>query len=112
MACKIDGHAVTLTRGDSFIVKVGMKYQETGEEYIPQVGDEVRFALKASCNDISAPLILKDIPIDTMLLELEPDDTKPLPFGQYVYDIELTYATGKVDTFIVAAPFTIAREVH
>ena len=34
-------------------------------------------------------------------MELEPDDTKPLTMGQrYVYDIELTDALGRVDTFI------------
>ena len=112
MACKIEGNKITLTRGDSFAAKVTMRYRNTQEEYTPQAGDVVRFALKASCTDTGEPLILTEIPIDTLLLELVPDDTKPLPFGQYVYDIELTYASGKVDTFITAAPFVIAQEVH
>ena len=41
------------------------------------------------------PLVVKDIPSDTMLLVLEPEDTKTLPFGKYVYDIQITYADGR-----------------
>ena len=128
MSCKIEEYRksngvivpkVTLTRGDSFIAKVTALRKESGEEYQPQAGDVVRFALKrpemtAEQKEYvdSEPRILKTIPNDTLLLELQPDDTKPLPFGQYVYDIELTYASGRVDTFIEAAPFVIAQEVH
>ena len=35
-----------------------------------------------------------------------------LPFGKYVYDIELTKATGEVDTFITKAILKLTEEVH
>ena len=57
------------------------------------------------------PLIEKDIPISTMILNLEPEDTKPFGFGEYVYDIELTFANGLVDTFINNETFILAPEV-
>lgn len=57
------------------------------------------------------PLVVKDIPSDTMLLVLEPEDTKTLPFGKYVYDIQITYADGKVDTFITKGRLRLTEEV-
>ena len=46
MSSCITGDMITLTRGDSFAVKVTMKNKYTGEEYIPQEGDVIRFAVK------------------------------------------------------------------
>ena len=107
---KIDGTTITLTRGDSFYVQVVMK-NEDKTDYTPQPGDSVRFALKKRYQD-AEPLILKQIPTDTLILHLIPEDTKELPFGKYVYDIELTKANGDVDTFIYESIFEIAKEVH
>ena len=107
---KIDGTTITLTRGDSFYAQVTMK-NEDKTDYTPQQGDSVRFALKKRYQD-AEPLILKQIPTDTLILHLIPEDTKELPFGKYVYDIELTKANGDVDTFIYESIFEIAKEVH
>ena len=57
------------------------------------------------------PLIEKDVPISTMILRLNPEDTKSLPFGDYVYDLELTTAAGDVDTFIASESFVLTPEV-
>lgn len=117
MSCKINGTSITLTRGDTLLLKVNIL--KDGEAYTPEEGDVVRFALKnskikADKSDYQDqdPLILKEIPIETMVLELEPSDTKELAFKEYVYDIEITFADGTVDTFITAAKFEITEEVH
>jgi len=107
---KIEGSAITLTRGDSFYATVTMKNPDK-TDYTPQQGDVVRFALKKRYTD-AEPLILKNVPTDTLVLHLEPEDTKDLAFGKYVYDIELTKANGDVDTFIYEADFELAKEVH
>lgn len=105
---RIIGTNITLTRGDTLLAHVTPKQGD--EEYIPQDGDHIRFAMKKSYRDTEA-LIVKQIPIDTCLLELEPEDTKELQMDKtYVYDIELTYADGKVDTFI-SGTLKLANEV-
>ena len=106
---KIEGTSITLTRGDSFYCDISMK--EGHREYTPAQGDVVRFAMKKKYTD-AEPLILKVIPNETLRLHLDPEDTKDLEFGRYVYDIELTKANGDVDTFICEASFEIAKEVH
>lgn len=108
---KIEGTNITLTRGDSFYTIVSAKDDYTEEEYVPSEGDVIRFALKRNYGD-ETPILLKDIPIDTMILHLEPQDTKPLAFGKYVYDIELTTSNGDVDTFIWESDFIVAKDVY
>lgn len=109
MAFTIEGNTITLTRGDTLKAVVTPKYKD-GEDYVPAAGDVIRFALKRRYSDADV-LIEKEIPTDTFLLHLEPNDTKALDFGRYVYDIELTYANGDVDTFIDRATFIISEEV-
>ena len=114
MSFSITGKKITLTRGDSLIGQVDItiedEIQQTSEPYTPEAGDRVRFALKHDYTD-ETPLLIKEIPTDTMTLELEPADTKGLPFGDYVYDVKITFADGRVDTFIKKGKFKLEEEV-
>lgn len=117
MSSKISGTSISLTRGDTLRVLINIF--RGNQPYIPVQGDTVRFALKRNLmnskrtayKDIE-PLIMKEIPIDTMILELEPEDTKPFDFGTYVYDIQITFSDGTVDTFITEAIFKLTPEVE
>lgn len=93
----VNGTTITLTRGDTF--KANIDISLGGDAYTPEAGDEIRFAMKQSYSD-DEPAILVNIPVDTMKLVINSEDTKNLEYGTYVYDIQLTYANGDVDTFI------------
>lgn len=117
MSSSIKKNTITLTRGDTLRVKIDLSNDDG--PYIPVEGDSIRFALKNKTKTADGteyvdkePLILKTIPIDTMILEIEPSDTKSLGFKEYVYDMEITFADGTVDTFITEASFTITGEIH
>lgn len=121
MSVKIKDNEITMTRGDTMRtrVKVFRKVDDEKVPYIPTENDEIRFALKHPTMNAarteyidSEPLILRSIPVDTLILELIPSDTKSLGFGDYVYDIELTMEDGTVDTFIEKKKFTLTPEVH
>ena len=107
---QIDGNNITLTRGDSLTIQLSLT--KDGETYTPSEGSSIRFAMKRKYTDPDENVLLvKDIPIDTLVLEIEPEDTKPLTMkSKYVYDIQLTDETGRVDTFIKGI-FTIGEEV-
>ena len=107
---KLQGTTITMTRGDTARIQISITDID-GSEYVPAYGDSVRFAAKKSYYD-DAPVILKNIPTNTLLLTLEPEDTKPLQFGRYVYDIELTQRDGTVNTFIAKASLVLEEEVH
>lgn len=106
----VNGTTITLTRGDTFRAIITI-YDAQGNEYTPESEDVVRFALKRTVED-RTPLILKTIDNETMLLEIEPNDTKQLSFGSYIYDIEITLQDGTVDTFIANAKLNLTVEVH
>ncbi len=111
MSSRVDGKTIYLTRGDTFrrCVEAFLPESET-EKYTPTAGDSVRFAMKRTYEDVN-PLLVKEIPIDTMVLTLDPEDTKRLPFGKYFFDIEITYANGQVDTFIPKGRIYLTEEV-
>ena len=112
MSYTVKKNAIMLTRGDTFKAEVTITDKD-GNPYEPQPGDSVRFAVKKNYTDPDTDvLIVKTIPIDTMILLLEPSDTKELAFGNYVYDIQITTAAGEVDTFITKASFTLTEEVY
>lgn len=106
---KVTGTTITLTKGDTFKAVVTMQ-KSYGVEYIPVAGDVVRFALKKNYSDQQV-LITKTIPHGTMLLQLNPADTAELSAGEYVYDIQITYENGDVDTFIANAVLKLTEEV-
>lgn len=117
MSYQIEGTTISMTRGDT--LKVAVSLTKDGQPYTPVEGDKIRFAAKDPkmyCDKgeyvDSEPRILKDIPIETMMLVLDPADTKTLDFGNYVYDMEITFADGTVDTFITQAVLRIKPEVH
>ena len=109
MSSQISGTTISLTRGDTLFLTI--KLTKDGKPYTPQDGDKIRFALKKKYTDDEV-LILKQIPIDSMTLRIDPEDTKNLNFGTYVYDVELTTKDGFVDTFITPSSFKITEEVY
>lgn len=106
----ISGTTITMTRGDTARISVYITDAE-GEPYTPGAQDAIRFAMKKDYKD-AEPLLLINIPVDTMELIINPEDTKSLAFGSYVYDIELTTESGTVDTFIDRAKIKLTEEVH
>lgn len=104
----IKGTDIYLTRGNTLSLSIGL--YRGGEPYTPVEGDVITFALKKEY-DQKTSLISKTIDNDLMLLTFEPTDTSNLPFGNYVYDIKITMADGKVDTFI-KGKFAIMEAVH
>lgn len=111
MSVEISGSTIKMTRGDTLRAEVTLKDEE-GNVYTPLEHDIIRFAMKKDYND-PEPIILKIIPHDTMELVINPEDTKEFPQpSSYVYDMEITYENGDVDTFIKEAKLQITKEVH
>lgn len=107
MSYSVDGTKITMTRGDTVRIQVAIDID--GEEYTPQEGDVVRFAAKKAWTD-EEPCILITIPNDTLVLTIEPNDTKQLEFGAYNYDLQITFANGDVATFVTKAKLKIEEE--
>lgn len=78
-----------LTKGDTGLYSITL-YDAEGNEYVPAEGDTITFyLLKKDCDDLTESILVKDIPYDSMQLELLPSDTANLSIGTYAYRIRL-----------------------
>ena len=110
MSFSIKKTTITLTRGDTLKAQIKL-VDEHGDPYEFSAGDVVRFAMKKNYSD-ETTLINREIPTDSLVLILNPMDTKRLDFGDYVYDIQLTKENGEVDTFITKGTLKLTEEVE
>lgn len=91
-----------LTRGDTGLFSVTL-YDAEGAEYIPTEGETLTFYLmEKNCDDLTEAILVKDIPIDTMQLELKPADTIDLATKTYPYRIRIKDVIGHEWTVIKA----------
>ena len=111
MGYALSGTKITMTRGDTLLVTLVIT--DGNDAYTPAAGDVIRFAMSKKYKDKAGYelLINKQIPTDTLLLELRPEETASLPYGTYNYDIQLTRSSGRVDTFI-SSQITLTEEVE
>lgn len=106
----VTANKIQLTRGDTMILEVSLK-DESGNAYIPVETDNLYFRVKrnASAKEV---LIEKSIPIDTMILQLEEEDTDHLKFGSYVYEVELVTNENHHFTAIANKEFELTEELE
>lgn len=82
------------TRGDTGLFSITL-YDQEGAEYIPEAGETLTFYLMdKNCDELTEAILVKDIPVSTMQLELEPSDTKDLPTKTYAYRIRIRDTVG------------------
>ena len=97
-----DTYKITIVRKDTGDLTIAL------ENYILDTGDEVVFTVNSGY-DLKHPLIQKRItefPNDSALVHLSAEDTDLNP-GEYLYDVQVNAADGRVDTVLGPAKFKI-----
>lgn len=107
MAFKIDQAtgAMHLTRGDTAQFTI-TPMNSDGTVYELQEGDVIAFSVKKKTSDSVATISKTGADV-----EITPEDTGSLTYGTYKYDVQMTFADGRVDTFIGPHDFVITEEV-
>ena len=90
----IKDNIIKLTRGDTALFEIAITNSE-GEPYELQEGDVVDFTVKNFAIG-EQPLIQKR----GTTVQLQWSDTTELPFGNYLFDVQVTFANGDRDTII------------
>lgn len=101
----VNGTNLKMTRGDSEALTVKL------EGHSLSAGDKVEMTVRKTPK--SPKLIHKevtDFPNGEALISIEPGDTERMQFGEYVYDVQLTYG-GAVKTIVPPSKFEIGEEV-
>ncbi len=102
---QIVNNTIKITRGDSGEIDIAI-YDTDGSKYELKDGDEVLFTVKEGTYSPNA-LIQKT----GTKISILPEDTKSLSYRKYVFDVQLTTATGTVDTIIPPSTFEVLSEV-
>jgi hypothetical protein len=79
-----------------------------GKPYIAADTDNILFTVK---KDVNLSEFIFQKKVYNNQINIEPQDTKDLPYGKYVYDVQLTTAAGYVDTIITPHAFSVLGEV-
>ena len=109
---KIDSnYNIEITRGDTF--KRTLILKKNNVTYVPQNDDVIRFAMSKVYKSKKGYELLLNKVIDnsTLLWTIDAEDTATLDYGQYVYDLQITYADGSVETFADKKTITLTEEV-
>lgn len=110
---QISGRNMSMIRGDSESITIRCKNPD-GSLHPFERGDTVYFTVKWSPN--ADEKLMQKVVTDfggkgEAVIEITPEDTKALDFGAYKYDVQLTYASGRVTTIIPPSSFRVMEEI-
>lgn len=105
---------IEMTRGDNADFLVTLTQRIGTEKVAIPITDGSLICFTVKRNEHAAVLLQKRITEfddGKAWIRLRPEDTKPLAFGGYLYDIEYVAPDGRVTTIITASPFILGREI-
>lgn len=107
----IQGTKITMTRGDTESIEVSVREDDVQRPLV--AGDVVHMTVKqrATDTDIAFQKVIRQFVDGVALIDIEHEDTKNLRFGNYVYDIQITFADNTIKTVVGPAAFVLALEV-
>lgn len=103
---EINDNTIRFTRGDTVRLEITVSNPD-GTVYKLKEGDLIEFTVKK--NTDSKVEIIKKSGTDIVI---EPEETTGLEYGKYMYDVQVTFADGSIDTVILPSPFIILEEVN
>lgn len=102
-------NVIRLTRGDTAKLTVPIENDLDNSSYVMDEQDTLTFTIKKSIKDNEN--LVQKVVTGSNNFHIKPEDTDSLPFGKYVYDVQLTTAGGDVYTVIEPTSFEILSEV-
>lgn len=108
----LENGTIELTRGDTARLEVDITLKDIEGNEIPyQIDstDTLTFTVKKCVKDFK-PCFQKKV-TGGNVFHIKPCDTKHLPFGKYVYDVELVTSKGDTYTVIEKNIFKVCDEV-
>lgn len=102
-------NVIRLTRGDTAKLTVPIENDLDNSSYVMDELDTLTFTIKKSVKDNEN--LVQKVVTGSNNFHIKPEDTDSLPFGKYVYDVQLTTAGGDVYTVIEPTSFEILSEV-
>lgn len=102
-------NVIRLTRGDTAKLTVPIENDLDNTSYEMDERDILTFTIKKSVKDNEH--LIQKVVTGSNNFHIKPEDTDSLPFGKYIYDVQLTTSGGDVYTVIEPTSFEILSEV-
>ena len=103
-----------ITRGDDAYLDLELRQQVFPYDiYEFSKGDSAVLTVRKSREsdvDENNPILIQ-LPLIDGRFHISPDDTESLDFGNYTYDVQITFANGMINTVIGPNVFRILPEV-
>ena len=98
---------IKMIRGDSEVLLISCK----GYSFVQ--GDKITFTVRKSRRDTTKHLqkIATEFVDGKAVININPEDTSGMDFGEYIYDVQLDRMDGVVKTIVKPAAFTVELEV-
>lgn len=114
---KIVGTEISMVRGDTEVLAVSITKDGVQQDFVP--GDTVYLSVRKNLKSLlyAFQKVVTTFIEGKAYVRIEPDDTKTLAAGEYVYDVQVTFAPLTefdlpiVKTIIWPSAFIIEQEV-
>nr|DAN19122.1 MAG TPA: hypothetical protein [Caudoviricetes sp.] len=98
---------ITMTKGDDASFDVSISYNDKCKPYVMQQGDVLTFTVKKAVADETATI---EKTLTELKLVIAAADTQELEVGSYKYDLQMTFADGRVQT-VAVGNFVLEEEI-
>lgn len=105
----LEDGTIKLTRGDTARIAVGITDDTGDEQYVIQDNDTLTMTVKKTVRD--RDFAFQKVVTGDNKFHVLPSDTCGLSFGKYLYDVQLTTASGDVYTVVGPCTFELLQEV-
>lgn len=110
MSFYISHNNISITRGDT--ASVALELERDNKPYVLATDDSGVLTVKRAIDNedyvFQKPLVENE---GVLQFIIEPDDTKNLEYGEYVYDVQITLADGGIYTVVSPHKFWVKDEV-
>lgn len=111
---KVDGTNLSMIRGDTESITISIQDNDEAPILLMSGEDTIYFTVKLN-TAVEAKILQKIITAFDLegnaIIEIEPEDTKPLAYKSYKYDVQWVDVDGKVRTIVEPSTFKIEPEV-
>ena len=104
---KINKNRIYLTRGDSANIDLDI-HTGDGAVFTPDGGDQILFTVRKTPKGTGDSEM--QVEITDGVIRIKPHHTENMKYGPYMYDIQVNYASGDVET-ILTGEFILTAEV-
>ena len=108
----IDGQNLAMYNGDDESFTVSLE-EADGTDIDLVAGDTITFTVRTTIDAVATTIqkVVTSFTDGDAVVTIDAADTTSLAIGEYVYDVQVTYASGNVSTIVPPSAFTILKGV-